>query len=76
MKLHHWKKSCQGVGVPIKQNKCWFSLNYVNDKVIILQGPENLEYVLKRLNTTYPTTHTSKNIKSQSFSSTKRPIML
>ena len=24
--LHHWKKSYQGMGVPIKENKCLFSL--------------------------------------------------
>jgi Reverse transcriptase (RNA-dependent DNA polymerase). len=29
--LYHWKKSCQGIGVPIKENKCLFSPNYEDD---------------------------------------------
>ena len=30
--LDHWKKSCKGMGVPIKENKFLFSLNYADDQ--------------------------------------------
>ena len=39
----HWKKSCEGMGVPIEENKFLFSLNYAQDA-------EELEFILKRLN--------------------------
>ena len=32
--LDHWKKSCEGMGVPIEENKFLFSLNYADDQVI------------------------------------------
>ena len=35
--LNHWKKSYQGMGVPIEENKCLFSLNYADDQAIIAQ---------------------------------------
>ena len=42
--LDHWKKSSEGMGVPIEENKFLFSLNYVDDQVIIAQDAEDLEF--------------------------------
>ena len=39
--------------MPIKENKCLFSLNYADDKVIIAQDAGDLEFILKRLNKAY-----------------------
>ena len=41
------------MGVPIKENKCLFSLNYADVQVIIAQDADDLEFILKRLNNTY-----------------------
>ena len=48
--LDHWKKSCQGMGVPLEENKFLFSLNYADDQVIIVQDSDDLEFILKILN--------------------------
>jgi hypothetical protein len=45
------------MGVPIKENKCLFSFNYADYEVIIAQDADDLEFILRRLNTTYPTTY-------------------
>jgi len=41
--LDQRKKSSQGMGGWIKENKCLFSLNYANDQVIISQDADDLE---------------------------------
>ena len=46
----HWKKSCQGIGVPIAENRFLFSLNYADNQVIIAQDADDLKFTLKRLN--------------------------
>ena len=51
--LDHWNKSCEGMEVPIEENKFLFSLNYADDQVIIAQDAEDLEFILKRLNKAY-----------------------
>jgi Reverse transcriptase (RNA-dependent DNA polymerase). len=33
-----------------EENKCLFSLNYADDKVIIAQDADDLDFILKRLN--------------------------
>ena len=43
--LAHWKKSCQGMGVPIEENKCLFSLNYADGQVIIAEDAHDLELI-------------------------------
>ena len=45
--LYHWEKSCQGMGVPVEQNKCLFSVNYADDQVIKAQDAGDLEFILK-----------------------------
>ena len=37
--------------MPIGENKCLFSLNYADDQAIIAQDADDLEFILKRLNT-------------------------
>ena len=44
----HWKKSCQGMGVSIEENKYLFSPNYPDDHVIIAQDAEDLEFIFKK----------------------------
>ena len=44
--LDHWKKSCEGLGVPIEEIKFLFSLNYADDQVITAQDADNLEFIL------------------------------
>ena len=51
--LDYWKKSCQELGVPIEENKCLFSFNYVDDQVIRAQDSDDLEFILKRLKKAY-----------------------
>ena len=51
--LDHWKKSSQGMGVPVEENKCLFSLNCCDDQVIIAQDADHLECILRRLNRAY-----------------------
>ena len=43
--LDHWKKSCQGMRVPIEKYKCLFSRNYTDDHVIIAQDANDLEFI-------------------------------
>jgi Reverse transcriptase (RNA-dependent DNA polymerase). len=45
--LDHWKKSYQGMGFPIKENKCLFSLKYADDQVKIFQGADDLKFILR-----------------------------
>ena len=40
------------MGVPIEENKFPFSLNYADDQFIISQVADDLEFILKWLNTT------------------------
>jgi hypothetical protein len=40
------------MGVPVEESKCLFSLNYADD-VIITQNVDDLEFILKSLNTAY-----------------------
>ena len=49
----HWKKSCQGMGVPITENKFPYSLNYADSQLIITQEADDFEFILKRLNKAY-----------------------
>ena len=37
------------MGATIEENKCLFSLNYANDQFIIVQGADDLQFILKRL---------------------------
>ena len=46
-------KISQGMGVPFEENKWQFSLKYTDDQVLVVQDADNLEFILKRLNTTY-----------------------
>ena len=51
--LAHWKKSYQGMGVPIEEIKFLFCHNYAEDQVVIDQDADDLEFNLKRLKTAY-----------------------
>ena len=44
--IGHWK-NCQGMGVPIEENKFLFSLNYADDQVIRAKDADDLESALK-----------------------------
>ena len=39
------------MGVPVQENESLFSLNYAGDQVIIAQDADDLEFILKRLDT-------------------------
>ena len=65
--LDHCKKSCQGMVVPIEENKCLLSLYYADDQVKIAHGADDLECILKRLNKAYKEGSLTTNFNKTQF---------
>jgi hypothetical protein len=49
--LEEWKRSCQGMGVAVK-NRYIFTLNFAGDQVVIAQDHFDLEFMVRRLRKT------------------------
>ena len=64
--LGHWKKSCQGMGVPI-ENKYLFSLNYADDQAILAKVSDDLEFISIRLNKAYKEGGLTINLNETEF---------
>jgi hypothetical protein len=46
--LEEWKRSCQGMGVAVK-DQYLFTLNFADDQVVITQDHFDLEFMVRRL---------------------------
>jgi hypothetical protein len=61
-----WKRSCQGMGVAVK-DRYLFTLNFADDQVVIAQDHFDLEFMVRRLRKTYESWGFTLNYKKQNI---------
>jgi hypothetical protein len=50
--LGNWKRKCQPIGIPI-QNTYVYSLNFSDDRVLLAQDHDDMEYMARKLKEEY-----------------------